>query len=704
MEFVIGDETGLCKELSWLSNETRRTRIIKKAKQSRSLGVTTLCWSGTPSGNEVSEIAVGRTCGSVEAFATSDVVCEAAVPATASLGESTLDEPLRSFQLPSAPVHISMISPEAVRAHTRSLLCKSWLGSGVTAGEASLRTALLSAATGDAASAAGDPSCSSSSRLLLAVGEEGHACVVEWEGIYNVRLVEKPNESAQQCAPEHEVVDREEMEVGVKFLPIGKKTNDGASPVQEAIVDTPSWCRAAYKLPGPIAAASTNPLCHSLLAFGGRENDAKVVDLDYGKLLWSAKNVKASFLGLRCQVAITQIDWLLPIHPMVIAVGTAKGALRFYDLRCQRRPVLEVCEATQERRPVTALCVRPTAEVLQTKTHMRVALARAAESSAVSVCRDVAMEGLSSKGFDKDGQFSKCKGPPEDQKGPSCDATTAADTAQEVLSRCSGKDTATVYYADSYGMIYGIRVQGGSALLRLADKTLPKYNPSSYRSLSDQPHAYHSAEVKRKLISAMLDKQRGKLTSRKNDHPVSAAACSDLQLAAVSVGGYKEAMGAIVGLGLDPAGEFLVAVGLGRYAYVFDAKSRKLREKVFLKQKLTCLLSGGGVGAGGVKRCTATKGSTHTKQESGSSSDLNSSGEEQGSECDSSLASEAATDDETESSRRPVEAAGEPCVLSTSSDDEQLRCTASGSQVHRRTQRSMPKKRKRSTHEGGAAR
>lgn len=126
--------------------------------------------------------------------------------------------------------------------------------------------------------------------------------------------------------------------------------------------------------------------------------------------------------------------------------------------------------------------------------------------------------------------------------------------------------------------------------------------------------------------------------------------------------------------------------------------------QVFLKQKLTCLLSGGGVGAGGVKRCTATKGSAHTKHECGSSSDLNSSGEEQGSECDNSIDSEAATDDETEISRRPVEAAGEPCVLSTSSYDEQLRCRASDSQVHRRTQHGMPKKRKRSIHEGGAAR
>lgn len=46
MDFVVGDESGLCKEVRWLPDEIFRTRIIKKAKQSRSLAVKALCWTG----------------------------------------------------------------------------------------------------------------------------------------------------------------------------------------------------------------------------------------------------------------------------------------------------------------------------------------------------------------------------------------------------------------------------------------------------------------------------------------------------------------------------------------------------------------------------------------------------------------------------------------------------------------------------------
>ncbi|CDJ35089.1 uncharacterized protein EMH_0095140 [Eimeria mitis] len=195
-------------------------------------------------------------------------------------------------------------------------------------------------------------------------------------------------------------------------------------------------------------------------------------------------------------------------------------------------------------------------------------------------------------------------------------------------------------------MVYGIQVQSGSALLRLADKTCPKYNPSSYRSLDAIPQVDHPPEVKRKLIAAMLDKQRERRSSKKNDHPVSTAACADLQLAAVPFGGFKGVMGAIVGLGLDPAGEHLIAVGLGRYAYVFNAKSRKLCEKVFLKQKLTCLLAGAGEAAGGVRR-RALKRKKAASESSGSESDASSSELERGndgdSDSDSSTASSSST-------------------------------------------------------------
>lgn len=121
----------------------------------------------------------------------------------------------------------------------------------------------------------------------------------------------------------------------------------------------------------------------------------------------------------------------------------------------------------------------------------------------------------------------------------------------------------------------------------------------------------------------------------------------------------------VTGLKIDPSGEHLIAVGLGRYAYVFNAKSRKLcgqvrmfscialrlQERVacnsryikknsctnaclslmqvFLKQKLTCLLAGGGELAGGIRRHARTRQRANSGGKN-SGSDASSSEREEG--------------------------------------------------------------------------
>ncbi|KAL8453774.1 hypothetical protein Emed_000715 [Eimeria media] len=688
MVFVVGDESGLCKELTWLSAETHKVRIIKKAKQSRSLAVTALCWSGPPGcvaflslashsdlrlsdqvltpsslhskhesvvackttlklegrqaakdlvllgvrakeaacvclsvcahrGGETSEVAVGRACGTVEAFSSSwSDDFEASACGSRTPGQSRLDKPVRSFQLPSTPVALASIGSQAARAYTRSILCKAWLGDDVTAGTARLRELLQVPLHAEDETVPQQAALSSST--LLAVGSKGHACVVDWEESFAVRLVEQGGEEQDESSrlPDVHAECFEPVDVPIVFKPIGSEAAQEGEVQQQAQVTARGAfrCRAAYLLPGPVAAASNHPLCRSLLAFGGRHNDVKVIDLEQGKTLWAGKNVKPSFLGLAPEVAVTQIEWLLAIHPMILVVGSAKGALRFYDMRCQRRPVLEVCEATQEKRPVTALCVRPTAAVLKQQAEMRLALARAAESAAAgahSSC--AAQQDAAGAGAPSKRKAASSRGGRDE--GSHCTSSNEVGGAKEVtgatelLSACSGKDTATVYYADSYGMVYGLRVVGGAALLRLADATCPKYNPSSYRSLDSSAEANRSGGDRRKLIAEMLQKQRQRLTSKKNDHPVAVASCVALQLAAEPLGRYKGVMGAVVGLALEPSGERLVAAGLGRHAFLFDAKSRKLRGQVFLKQKLTCLLAGADGAVGG-----AQKNVTQTQQ------------------------------------------------------------------------------------------
>ncbi|KAL8432891.1 hypothetical protein ACSSS7_004294 [Eimeria intestinalis] len=557
-------------------------------------------------GRGTSEVAVGRACGTVEAFATSwSEGFENAASGQRGCAASRLDVPLRFFQLPSTPVALASVGSQAARAYTRATLCKAWLGEDVTAGAAQLRELLQVPVS--AQEEALSEQAAYSSNALLAVGNKGHACVVDWEGSFAVRLVEQPDgtEDEKDCLSDGHA-EGEPVEVPIVFKPIRSEAAQGSEPEQARLMARGAFrCRAAYLLPGPVAAASSHPLCRSLLAVGGRHNDAKVVDLEQGKTLWAAKNVKPSFLGLAPEVAVTQIEWLLAMHPMILVVGNARGTLRFYDLRCQRRPVLEVCEATQERRPVTALCARPSPAVLKQQAEMRLALASAAESAAAAAHSSfTAQQDATGAG----GSTRKAVPPGKHGEGSHCDGSNEGEKAKaltdatELLSACSGRETATVYYADSYGMVYGLRVVGGAALLRLADATCPKYNPTSYRSLGAPAEANWSSADRRRLIAQMLEKQRQRLTSKKNDHPAAAASCVALQIAAEPLGRYKGVMGAVVGLALEPSGEGLVAVGLGRHAFLFDARSRKLRGQASLKQKLTCLLAGAEGAVGRAKK------------------------------------------------------------------------------------------------------
>merc|ERR1712087_147978 len=54
--------------------------------------------------------------------------------------------------------------------------------------------------------------------------------------------------------------------------------------------------------------------------------------------------------------------------------------------------------------------------------------------------------------------------------------------------------------------------------------------------------------------------------------------------------GYKGMMGSIRALEVHQNGEALVAAGLGRFAYVFETRKRKMVSKVFMKQMLTAVL------------------------------------------------------------------------------------------------------------------
>lgn len=56
------------------------------------------------------------------------------------------------------------------------------------------------------------------------------------------------------------------------------------------------------------------------------------------------------------------------------------------------------------------------------------------------------------------------------------------------------------------------------------------------------------------------------------------------------VRGYKGIMGSIRSIDAHASGDAIAAVGLGRYAYIFDPRKKKMTNKVYLKQKLCSVL------------------------------------------------------------------------------------------------------------------
>lgn len=77
------------------------------------------------------------------------------------------------------------------------------------------------------------------------------------------------------------------------------------------------------------------------VAYGGKENETQVYSLETGQVTWTAKNVGNNFLDLRMPVWVTDLAYLPDEDQRKIAICTAYGEVRLYDIRAQRRPVVD---------------------------------------------------------------------------------------------------------------------------------------------------------------------------------------------------------------------------------------------------------------------------------------------------------------------------------------------------------------------------
>lgn len=98
------------------------------------------------------------------------------------------------------------------------------------------------------------------------------------------------------------------------------------------------------------------------LAVGGRERDVTILDLESGKRIWKAKNLPPDSQTLLQQpIWPSAMAFVNPKDSNLLAVGTAFGQLRLYDVRSSpsecvvRRPIRYTPERFVENR-ITALC------------------------------------------------------------------------------------------------------------------------------------------------------------------------------------------------------------------------------------------------------------------------------------------------------------------------------------------------------------
>jgi hypothetical protein len=84
--------------------------------------------------------------------------------------------------------------------------------------------------------------------------------------------------------------------------------------------------------------------CHSgEMLFGGKENDAKIYNIETQQMIWNALNVSQDKLHLRVPVWITAIAFQQPyINNNIFYTGTAYKHIRMYDTKSSQRPVVSI--------------------------------------------------------------------------------------------------------------------------------------------------------------------------------------------------------------------------------------------------------------------------------------------------------------------------------------------------------------------------
>lgn len=84
--------------------------------------------------------------------------------------------------------------------------------------------------------------------------------------------------------------------------------------------------------------------CHNgEILFGGKENDAKIYNIETQQMIWNALNVSQDKLHLRVPIWITAIAFQQPyINNNIFYTGTAYKHIRMYDTKSSQRPIVSI--------------------------------------------------------------------------------------------------------------------------------------------------------------------------------------------------------------------------------------------------------------------------------------------------------------------------------------------------------------------------
>ncbi|KAK1442769.1 hypothetical protein BgAZ_302870 [Babesia gibsoni] len=287
MKYLLGGSTGLIKEVETATRSLRN--LLPLEGQNLDRKVSCMSWSGGPSGDEETELTVGRDDGSVEVYAYPAMERKAAV----KLDSKCL----------CAYILLNKQGTRQQGLYHRGLTVAKQLYPDPVYFEKG----------------------KAQEKYLCCVFQNGFCLVINYGDLLK-----------------HAGKGDNDRKVKVTY--VAPAEDNGESISLPGLV-------IAYKFKGPISAAQRHSVLSNRLVMGGHNIAPFLFDLYTGSILWSGKMPHGTLLGLQSTLDVKCICFLEDLGPDLIAVSTSDSYIYLYDFICQRKPVydMNICDRRSQR-------------------------------------------------------------------------------------------------------------------------------------------------------------------------------------------------------------------------------------------------------------------------------------------------------------------------------------------------------------------